>query len=130
MFAVVFHMNDDKLDQVTNDLLVILRGRSGGMPKRWQIRGKRCDSSPFLLGKHRRPLVQEPIVVVAKLPLTPQCLFPRLFQCSRHQTVFRVDSPISPFRVPCLMACSFHPLLPMFVQLVPVALEILYRSTA
>ena len=78
----------------------------------------------------RRLFAEEPVVIVADLPLGPQRLLPPLLQGSGHQAVLRVDGPVAPFGVLGLVPGPLQPLFPVLVQAGAVPLDVLHGPTA
>ena len=130
IFAVVLHVDDDLFHQVPDDLLAILVGRAGGVPERGEVGGERRDPSPLLAGELRRLFPEEPVVIVADLPLGPQRLLPPLLQGAGHEAVLRVDGPVAPFGVLGLVPGPLQPLFPVLVQAGAVPLDVLQGPAA
>src|SRR5262249_36262299 len=61
-------------------------------------------------------LAEEPIVIVADLPLGLQRLLPAPLQGPGHEAILRIDGPVAPFGVLGLVAGPLQPLPPVLVQ--------------
>jgi hypothetical protein len=123
-FIVGLHLNDNTLDQQTDDLLAFGGRRLRSMPEFWNIVGKSHDLGSLAVGELPRLILEEAIVFLLKGSLCPQCLFPTLLERAGYQAILGLDRLVLPFGALRRLGRPFQPQLPLPVQAFPFLVDL------